>query len=208
MIARLEIADGLVLFQSRLPSDEQRELWQLCESLAQGAVPMYTPTVRGGRKMSVGMLCLGKHWNGLTYKYEDCRSDFDGLAVPPVPARFADIARAAATDAGFTMEPDLCIMNRYTAASKMGVHQDKDERPDTIAAGIPIVSVSLGDDARFVFGGLARREPTSAVMLKSGDVLVMGGPSRLRYHGVTRIVPGTAPVGTGPGRFNLTFRQW
>jgi DNA oxidative demethylase len=208
MTTRLTLAPGLVLFQARLSPAEQRELWQLCESLAEGPVPMYTPTVRGGRKMSVGMLCLGKHWNGLTYKYEDRRSDFDDLVVPPVPPRFAGIARAAAADAGFTMEPDLCIMNRYTSEAKMGVHQDKDERPDTIAAGIPIVSVSLGDDARFVIGGLARRDPTSAVMLKSGDVLVMGGPSRLRYHGVTRIVPGTAPVGTGPGRFNLTFRQW
>jgi DNA oxidative demethylase len=208
MSARLEIADGLVLFQSRLSPDEQREVWALCESLAHGPVPMYRPTVRGGRKMSVGMLCLGRHWNGLTYKYEERRSDFDGLAVPPVPPRFAGIARAAAADAGFAMEPDLCIMNRYTADSKMGVHQDKDERAETIAAGIPIVSVSLGDDARFVIGGLARRDPTSAVMLKSGDVLVIGGPSRLRFHGVTRIVPGTAPVGTGPGRFNLTFRQW
>lgn len=204
----LTLADGLVLFQSRLPPAEQRGLWAMCRALADGPVPMYTPTVRGGRKMSVGMLCLGMHWNGLTYTYEERRSDFDGLAVPPVPERFAAIARAAASDGGFTMEPDLCIMNHYTAASKMGVHQDKDERPETIAAGIPIVSISLGDDARFVVGGVSRRDPTSAVMLKSGDVLVMGGPSRLRYHGVTRIVPGTAPVGTGPGRFNLTFRQW
>jgi alkylated DNA repair protein (DNA oxidative demethylase) len=99
-------------------------------------------------------------------------------------------------------------MNYYTSTSKMGVHQDKDEPAETIAAGFPIVSVSLGDDARFVVGGLSRREPTFPVMLKSGDVIVMGGPSRLRYHGVTRIIPGTAPEGTGPGRFNLTFRQW
>ena len=169
---------------------------------------MYAPTVRGGRKMSVGMLCLGKHWNALTYQYEDRRSDFDDLPVPPMPPRLAEVATSAAADAGFTIHPDLCIMNYYTAGAKMGVHQDKDERPETIAAGIPIVSVSLGDDARFVVGGLSRRDPTSPVMLKSGDVLIMGGPSRLRYHGVTRILPGTAPQGTGPGRFNLTFRQW
>ena len=168
---------------------------------------MYTPTVRGGRKMSVGMLCLGKHWNGMTYSYEDRRSDFDGLPVPAIPPRFADIARAAATDAGFTMQPDLCIMNFYSPDAKMGVHQDKDERPETIAAGIPIVSVSLGDAARFVIGGVSRRDPTQPLILRSGDVLVMGGPSRLRYHGVTRILPGTAPDGMGPGRFNLTFRQ-
>lgn len=204
----LRIADGLVLFQSRLAAEEQRELWQMCRELAGGPVPMYTPTVRGGRKMSVGMLCLGRHWNGMTYAYEERRSDFDGLPVPPLPARFEAIARAAANDAGFDMQPDLCIMNYYTDAAKMGVHQDKDERPETIAAGVPIVSVSLGDAARFVIGGLERRDPTNPLMLRSGDVLVMGGPSRLRYHGVTRIVAGTAPAGTGPGRYNLTFRQY
>ena len=202
------LAPGLVLMQARLSASEQREIWSLCRSLAEGPVPMYTPTVRGGKKMSVGMLCLGKHWNGLTYKYEDRRSDFDGLAVPPVPDRFADIARSAAAAAGFTMSPDLCILNFYGPGAKMGVHQDKDERPDTIAAGHPIVSVSLGDEARFVIGGLSRRDPTMPVMLKSGDVIMMGGPSRLRYHGVTTVLAGTAPAGTGPGRFNLTFRQW
>jgi DNA alkylation damage repair protein AlkB len=204
----MKLEDGLFLFQSRLAAAEQRALWHECRGLADGPVPMYTPTVRGGRKMSVGMLCLGKHWNGLTYGYEDVRSDFDRLAVPPIPDAFAAIARSAAKDAGFAMRPDLCIMNYYTEEARMGVHQDKDERPDTIAAGIPIVSVSLGDAARFVVGGLTRREPTRPLILRSGDVLVMGGPSRLRFHGVTRILPGTAPEGTGPGRFNLTFRQW
>ena len=86
------------MFQSRLPSEEQRDLRRQCRELADGPVPMYTPTVRGGRTMSVGMLCLGKHWNGMTYSYEDRRSDFDGLLVPAIPARFTDIARSAAAD--------------------------------------------------------------------------------------------------------------
>src|SRR5512134_214709 len=138
----------------------------MCRELAEGPVPMYTPTVRGGRKMSVGMLCLGRHWNGLTYKYEERRSDFDDLSVPPVPAVFAEVASRAAADAGFTMQPDLCIMNYYDDTARMGVHQDKDERPETIAAGIPIVSVSLGDAARFVVGGLSRRDPVNPVVLR------------------------------------------
>lgn len=204
----MKLDDGLFLFQSRLAAAEQRALWDECRALAAGPVPMYTPTVRGGRKMSVGMLCLGKHWNGMTYSYEAVRSDFDGLAAPPIPERFAAIARSAAADAGFAMRADVCIMNYYTGEARMGVHQDKDERRETIATGIPIVSVSLGDAARFVVGGVTRREPTRPLILRSGDVLVMGGPSRLRFHGVTRILPGTAPEGTGPGRFNLTFRQW
>ena len=204
----VKLADGLILFQARLSPAEQRELWALCRALAGGPVPMYTPTVRGGKKMSVGMLCLGKHWNGLTYKYEDRRSDFDGLPVPAIPPGLSALARAAAAAARFEMQPDMCIMNFYSGDAKLGIHQDKDERPETIAAGIPIVSVSLGDAARFVVGGLSRKDPINPMILRSGDVLVMGGPSRLRYHGVTRILPGTAPEGAGPGRFNLTFRQW
>ncbi len=98
-------------------------------------------------------------------------------------------------------------MNFYGSDSRMGVHQDKDESRTSIEAGVPIVSVSLGDTARFVVGGLTRKDRMSSIELRSGDVLVMGGPSRLRYHGVTRIIPGTAPDTLGPGRFNLTFRQ-
>jgi alkylated DNA repair protein (DNA oxidative demethylase) len=202
------LADGLMLFEGRLPVDEQRELWTLCRGLADGAVPMYTPTVRGGRKMSVGMLCLGRHWNSMTYSYEERRTDFDNLTVPPIPARLVDLAVSAARDAGFEVQPDLAILNFYDAGAKMGVHQDKDESRESIAAGAPIVSLSLGDAARFVIGGLSRRDETSPLILRSGDVLVMGGPSRLRFHGVTRILPGTAPEGTGPGRFNVTFRQY
>jgi alkylated DNA repair dioxygenase AlkB len=91
----------------------------------------------------------------------------------------------------------------------MGLHQDKDESERSIAAGLPVVSVSLGDTARFLFGGLRRKEPVEARLLESGDAFVFGGPARLRYHGVSRIVPGTAPPELDlTGRFNLTFRQY
>jgi DNA alkylation damage repair protein AlkB len=204
----MQLHAGLFLFQNFLSPVEQRRLWETCRALADGPVPMYTPTVRGGKKMSVGMLCLGRHWNGLTYTYEERRSDFDNLPAPEIPEALAALATTAADRAGFAMKPDLCIMNFYDRDSRMGVHQDKDEGRASIQAGIPIVSVSLGDTARFVVGGLTRKEPTAPIMLESGDVVVMGGPSRLRFHGVTRILPGTAPEGTGPGRFNLTFRQY
>jgi DNA alkylation damage repair protein AlkB len=204
----MHLEPGLFLFQSFLTVDDQRQIWNTCRSLAEGPVPIYTPTVRGGRKMSVGMLCLGRHWNGMTYAYEEARTDFDGRRVPPLPEEFQKLAINAATRAGFEMQPDLCIMNFYDRDSRMGVHQDKDERRETIEAGVPIVSVSLGDTARFVVGGLSRKDPMRPLLLRSGDVVVMGGPSRLRFHGVTRIQPGTAPAGTGPGRFNLTFRQY
>src|SRR4051794_12574761 len=95
----VDLHPGLTLFQGRLSAADQRELWASCRALSAGPVPMYTPTVRGGRKMSVGMLCLGKHWNGMTYSYEDTRSDFDKLAVPPIPEAMDTIARSAAADA-------------------------------------------------------------------------------------------------------------
>jgi DNA alkylation damage repair protein AlkB len=204
----MNLEPGLFLFQGFLTPEDQRRIWAMCRALADGPVPMYTPTVRGGRKMSVGMLCLGRHWNGLTYTYEPTRSDFDGQPVPAIPPPFADLATEVAQAAGFAFVPDLCIMNYYTTESRLGVHQDKDESQASIDAGIPIVSVSIGDAARFVIGGLTRKEPMHPMMLRSGDVVVMGGPSRLRFHGVTRVLQGTAPEGTGPGRFNLTFRRY
>lgn len=204
----MQLEPGLSLYQGFISTEHQRELWAACRSLADGAIPMYQPIVRGGKKMSVGMLCLGRHWNALTYTYEPSRSDYDKLPAPPIPPAFVEIASSAAERAGYTFVPDICIMNFYSAESRMGVHQDKDESPETLAAGVPIVSASIGDAARFVVGGLNRKDPTRPLILRSGDVLVMGGPSRLRFHGVTRILPGTAPEHTGPGRFNLTFRQW
>jgi alkylated DNA repair protein (DNA oxidative demethylase) len=106
-------------------------------------------------------------------------------------------------------DADLCILNYYDGAGRMGVHQDKDESPASLAAGHPVVSLSVGDTARFLFGGLRRRDPVDTIQLESGDAFVFGGPARLRYHGVSRIAPGTAPSELDiEGRFNLTFRQY
>ena len=169
----------------------------------------YVPTVRGGGKMHVRMLCLGRHWNPLTYRYESTRTDHDGLPVASVPAEWIDLASRIAADAGFTCRPDICLLNFYDADGRMGLHQDKDESPASIADGAPVVSLSLGDTARFLFGGLKRRDPVASLLLESGDAFVFGGAARLRYHGVSRIVPGTAPATLQlDGRFNLTFRQF
>ncbi len=159
--------------------------------------------------MRVDMVCLGRHWNALTYSYELVRSDHDGRPVQALPDDLAEIARRAAAEAGMAIAPDLCILNYYRGPDKMGLHQDKDESPKTLAAGVPIVSISLGDTARFVVGGTRRRDPTEAIFLESGDAVVMGGPSRLRFHGVTRIIPGSGPPELAlNGRYNLTFRQY
>ena len=155
------------------------------------------------------MLCLGLHWNPLTYKYEATPADYDGAAVPPVPDDFVELAARIAREAGFAFLPGICLINWYGPEGRMGLHQDKDESSESLSAGLPVVSISLGDTARFLFGGLRRRDPVETILLESGDAFVFGGPARLRYHGVSRIIPGTAPTGLSlVGRFNLTFRQY
>ena len=205
----MEIGPGAFHLERYLSVGAQRALADECGALVDGAVPAYVPVVRGGGKMHVRMLCLGRHWNGKTYQYEPTRSDFDGLPAPPLPEAFKSLARAIAASAGMSLEADLCILNYYEADGRMGLHQDKDESERSIAAGVPVVSVSLGDTARFLFGGLKRRDTVEARMLESGDAFVFGGPARLRYHGVSRIIPGTAPPELAlVGRYNLTFRQY
>lgn len=174
-----------------------------------GPVPAYVPTVRGGGRMHVRMLCLGRHWNAKTYQYEATRADFDDLPAPALPPSFRALAQEIGASVGMPIDPDLCILNYYDADGRMGLHQDKDEGTQSIEAGIPVVSVSLGDTARFLFGGVKRREQVAAIPLDSGDAFVFGGPSRLRYHGVSCITPFTAPPELGlSGRFNLTLRQY
>jgi alkylated DNA repair protein (DNA oxidative demethylase) len=208
-MAAMELGTGAFHLQHLLTLEEQLALRDRCRTLLDGPVPAYVPTVRGGSKMHVRMLCLGRHWNGKSYRYESTRTDFDGLPVPAIPDDLRALARRIADAASMSFDPDICIMNVYDAEGRMGLHQDKDEHERSIAAGLPVVSVSLGDTARFLIGGTRRRDPVEAVLLESGDAFVFGGPSRLRYHGVSRIIPGTAPPALGmQGRFNLTFRQW
>src|SRR5947208_10189085 len=205
----MHIAPGAFHLERYLPIDRQRAIATQCRELINGPVPGYIPTVRGGGKMHVRMLCLGRHWNGQTYQYEATRADFDSLPVPALPEEFRALAREIAASVGMRLEADLCILNYYEADGRMGLHQDKDESEQSIAAGVPVVSVSVGDTARFLFGGTRRRDPVEALRLESGDAFVFGGPARLRYHGVSRIVPDTAPPALGlAGRFNLTFRQY
>jgi len=205
----VEIAPGAFWLQRYLSVADQRALVDQCRALVDGDVPAYVPVVRGGGKMHVRMLCLGRHWNARTYTYEATRGDHDGQPVEAVPEEFAALAARLAAEAGFSMRADICLINWYGADGRMGLHQDKDESPESIASGAPVVSVSLGDSARFLFGGTRRRDPVETLWLESGDVFVFGGLARLRYHGVTRILPRSAPPALGlEGRFNLTFRQF
>lgn len=203
------LAAGVAWFRTYLALDEQVALVARCRAIIDGPAGGYVPTVRGGGRMRVRMVCLGRHWNPLTYRYEATRADYDDAPVPPVPPDLAGLAERVAAEAGFTFHPDVCLINWYGPDGRMGLHQDKDESPSSLEAGLPVVSISLGDTARFLFGGLRRRDPVEPILLESGDAFVFGGPARLRYHGVSRIVAGTAPPDLGiEGRFNLTFRQY
>jgi alkylated DNA repair protein (DNA oxidative demethylase) len=205
----VSVAPGAVWLKNWLVLDEQAALVERCRTFMDGPAGGYVPTVRGGGKMHVRMTCLGRHWNPLTSTYDSTRADHDDAPVAPVPEEWVTLASRLARDAGFDCYPDICLINFYGSDGRMGLHQDKDESRASIEAGHPVVSISLGDTARFLFGGLRRRDPVEAMLLESGDAFVFGGAARLRYHGVSRIVPGSAPRELGiDGRFNLTFRQY
>ena len=206
---RREIAPGAFHLRHFLAAGEQQDLAAGVLRLDADGPGFYTPVVRGGHPMSVRMLCLGRHWNAQKYAYEETRADFDGQPAPPLPGPWAELAERVAALAGLAIRADVCIVNWYTAGSRMGLHQDKDESRGSIEAGAPVVSFSVGDSARFLFGGLRRKDPVQTILLESGDAFVFGGPARLRYHGISRIVPGSGPPVLGfDGRFNLTFRQY
>lgn len=203
------VSSGAVWLRRWLSLDRQRSLVDQCRAIMDGPAGGYTPTVRGGGRMRVRMTCLGRHWNPLTYAYEATRADHDGAPVQPVPLDWVQLASALARQAGFDFRPDICLINFYGSDGRMGLHQDKDESAASLDAGYPVVSVSLGDTARFLFGGLRRRDSIEPLMLESGDVFVFGRTARRRYHGVSRIIPDTAPEALDlEGRFNLTFRQY
>jgi DNA alkylation damage repair protein AlkB len=206
---KVPVAEGAMWLRNWLSLDEQVSLVRECRQIMEGPAGGYTPTVRGGGKMHVRMTCLGRHWNPLTYAYQSTRDDHDQLAVGPVPDEWVRMASGVAREAGFDVRPDICLINFYDRDGRMGLHQDRDESQASLDSGAPVVSISLGDTARFLFGGLRRRDAVDSLLLESGDAFVFGGASRLRYHGVSRIIPETAPASLGmKGRFNLTFRQY
>lgn len=163
---------------------------------------MMTP---GGFRMSVAMTnCGAVGWvtDASGYRY----TEFDPTterAWPAMPASLRDLAVEAAGRAGFSgFAPDACLVNRYEVGARMTLHQDKNERDYSA----PIVSVSLGLPATFLFGGETRAERPTRVSLVHGDVVVWGGPSRLRFHGVRAVAEGQHEE-VGAARINLTFRK-
>lgn len=165
--------------------------------------PLVRPVTPWGRPMSVRMSAAGR----LGWVIERGRYTYSpvhpgtGRPWPPIPPSVLAVWRALS---GWPADPDCCLINWYGEGARMGLHRDADEGEAAFAA--PVVSISLGDPARFRIGGLARRDPTRSLILHSGDVLAMGGPARLAYHGIDRLLFGQGSLLPDGGRINLTLR--
>jgi alkylated DNA repair protein (DNA oxidative demethylase) len=169
------------------------------------AAPFRQMLTPGGQRMSAAMTNCGEvGWvtdrNGYRYDRHDPET---ARPWPPLPESFARLAALAAADGGFSgFRPDVCLINRYEPGARMSLHQDRDERDFSA----PIVSVSLGLDATFLFGGLKRSDRPQRLPLAHGDVLVWGGANRLVYHGIAPVLDGCHPA-VGRMRLNLTMRK-
>lgn len=197
------LAPGAVLLRG-FATREESALLEGVRSVAAQA-PMRHMVTPGGYRMSVAMTncgALGWVTDRTGYRYDPVDPE-SGKPWPRMPGVFTKLAHDAAADAGFKgFAPDACLVNRYVPGARVTLHQDKNERDFSA----PIVSVSLGLPAVFLFGGLKRTEKTKRVLLEHGDVVVWGGPARMRYHGVLAVKPAHHPL-MGGERINLTFRK-
>ncbi|WP_416985306.1 alpha-ketoglutarate-dependent dioxygenase AlkB family protein [Streptomyces sp. T028] len=203
---RARIAPGAVHVPDWLDADRQRELLEACRAWARPPAGLRTVRTPGGGTMTARQVCLGWHW--YPYAYARTVVDGDGTPVKPFPSWLGELGRRAVADAlgprAASAAPyDIALINFYDGDARMGLHRDADEQSDA-----PVVSLSLGDTCVFRFGNTeTRTRPWTDVELRSGDLFVFGGPSRLAYHGVPRVLPGTAPAGLGlTGRLNITLR--
>jgi alkylated DNA repair protein (DNA oxidative demethylase) len=199
----VEIAPGAMLLTA-FARPQERSLLAAVEEVAEKA-PFRRMLTPGGHRMSVAMTncgALGWVTDLRGYRY-DSRDPESGRPWPPMPEVFSDLAARAAARAGFDgFSPDACLVNRYEPGARLSLHQDKNEG-DFEA---PIVSVSLGLPAVFLFGGFDRSDRPRHLPLWHGDVVVWGGPARLRYHGVLPLEDGNHPL-LERERINLTFRK-
>lgn len=202
---RTEIAPGAVHVPDWLDAERQRRLLDACRGWARPPAGLRMVRTPGGGTMTARQACLGWHW--YPYAYARTVVDVDGAPVKLFPEWLGELGRRAVTDAlgpeAASAPYDIALINFYDADARMGMHRDSDERSDA-----PVVSLSLGDTCVFRFGNTeSRARPYTDVELRSGDLFVFGGPSRLAYHGVPKVYDDTAPHGLGlTGRLNVTLR--
>jgi alkylated DNA repair protein (DNA oxidative demethylase) len=201
--SKLTIADGICLWPGGLDAPTQRALVAEIFARVEDA-PFYTPAMPGsGKAFSVqetNFGALGWISDRDGYRYEPAHP-LTKMAWPAIPKALLDLWNDALGES--VPSPQCCLVNLYRGGARMGLHQDKDEA----ALGVAVLSVSLGDDALFRIGGTTRKGATQSVKLRSGDVLRFGGPARLAYHGIDRVMGGTSQLVPGGGRINLTLRR-
>ena len=211
LFAELEdvLPDGVAVFRRAVkPAEQATILDDIAKAIAEA--PLFRPQMPTGPYMINSLTnCGANGWvsDKRGYRY-DPTHPATGKPWPAIPPMILTEARDLARAAGFgAFEPDACLVNVYAADGKLSLHRDYDEAD----FNWPIVSFSFGNDADFALGGLKRSDKTQSLTLHSGDVMVFGGPSRLRYHGVKRIRPGTSPLAHPAlpveGRINLTLRR-
>lgn len=198
------ITEGALLLRAFVSEEEAAQLMAGIETVL-ATSPLRHMQTPGGFRMSVAMSNCGRFgWvtdrRGYRYQSLDPLAERDW---PPMPDAFMALAVRAAEAAGFAgFDPDACLVNRYEPGARMSLHQDKNEQD----MAQPIVSVSLGLPATFLFGGMARTDKPQRMRLESGDVVVWGGPARLAFHGIDTLREGEHAL-TGRCRYNLTFRR-
>lgn len=200
---------GAVHVAAWLDRDEQRALVDAFQAWALPPAGLRRPRVPSGHLMSVRSVCLGWHWQ--PYVYSRTADDTDRARVKPMPPEIVALARRAVSEAyGESSEaarryaPDAAIVNLYEADARLGLHRDAEEPSDA-----PVVTISLGDTCSFRFAGVERRTaPFTDLELRSGDLLVFGGPARRIYHGVPKVFGGSGPADLGlRGRLSITVRE-
>jgi len=197
------LAEGATILR-RFVEPQAPALVEAVASLV-AAAPFRHMVTPGGYTMSIEMTNCGRlGWVTDRRGYRYVTTDPSTRRPwPPLPTIFRDVATSAAAAAGFPgFEPDACLVNRYEPGTRLSLHRDEDERD----LSAPVVSVSLGLPATFLFGGKRRGDPTVKIPLEHGDVVVWGGPARLNYHGVAPLAEGEHPL-LGRRRVNLTFRK-
>ena len=204
------VLPGVVHVPAWLDLDTQRQLVRAFRQWAAPPAGLRHPRVPTGHLMSVQSVCLGWHW--LPYEYSRTADDTDGAPVKPLPPDVVALAQAAVGVAygrespeATAFAPDAAIVNLYAPGARLGIHQDGDEPADA-----PVVTISLGDSCVFRLAGVDRRTaPFTDIDMRSGDLLVFGGPNRLIHHGVPKVHTGTAPPGLDlpPGRLSITVRE-
>lgn len=196
------IKEGITLLAGALDVAQQKSLLEDIRKVTATA-PLYTPTMpRTGKAWTVRMTNCGElGWvsDQAGYRYQ-ATHPVTNKPWPPIPPALLELWDQAT---GYKAPPECCLVNFYGDKARMGLHRDEDEQ----ALDAPVLSVSLGDTATFRVGGLTRKDKTQSLKLHSGDIVLIGSPNRLAYHGIDRTFPGTSTLLKDGGRLNLTLRR-